>query len=177
MYVHGQTTKRPATEAGLAAQRARNAALAAELQRLEVTGQKLAADVSEARTALDAELAAAKRDLSKARELLTKTIKEADQVRLQASRIKDAAVYLSELPEPVHGGRAGLEAATEEIIEYEIRKRQTGMVVELPKREPHPKAEREYRHGTRRRYSAGCRCVACKTLKATYNATSRKAAA
>lgn len=177
MYVHGQTTRRPATEAGLAAQRARNAALAAELRRLEAIGDRLSAAVLEARTRLEAERDQARAELTKAREQLTKTIREADQVRLQALQVKAAAEYVSTLPEPVHGGRAGLEAATAELIEYEARKKAEGAVVELPPRPAHPRAEREFRHGTQNRYRAGCRCVACRTRKAADNAMHRKAVA
>jgi hypothetical protein len=176
-YVHGRTTRRPATEADLVQARARNAVLAAELRQLEAISERLQAAIDSKRAELEAERDAAKKELSKAREQLTKTIKEADAVRLQASRIRSVAEYLTGLPEPVHGGRAGLEAATAELVEYEIRKKQTGMVVRLPKREPSRRAEAEHEHGSRSRYRSGCRCVSCRTWKAEDDTTYRKKAA
>lgn len=173
-YVHGATLRRPVTEADLAQARHHNAQLAAELRQLEAVGERLQAAIEAKRAELEAERDAARRELSKAREQLTKTIKEADTARLQASRIKDAAQYLSGLPGPVYGGRAGLEAATRELVEYEIRKKAEGTVVTLPKRPATRKAEAEYRHGSKNRYRAGCRCVACRTWKAENNTHHRK---
>jgi DNA repair exonuclease SbcCD ATPase subunit len=177
LYVHGRTTHRPATEADLANARRRNSELAAELRQLEAISERLQAAITEKRADLEQERDAARKELSKAREQLTKTIKEADTVRHQARQILNAAHYLSTLPEPVHGGREGLEAATTEIIEYEIRKKATGLVVELPKRPATPKAEAEYRHGSKNRYRAGCRCVSCRTWKAADDTRYRKPAA
>lgn len=177
LYVHGKTTHRPATEADLAQARHRNSQLAAELRQLDAIGERLQTAIEDTRARLEAERDAAKKELSKAREHLTKTIKEADTVRLQAQQILTAAHYLTDLPEPVHGGRAGLEAATTEMIEYEIRKRETGLIVDLPKRPATAKAEAEYRHGSKSRYRAGCRCVACRTWKAADTTRYRKAVA
>ena len=180
-YQHGRTNGRTFTEADRALARKRNQSLLAELHTLELHNASLVERIETAKANLAAELTVAKADLSKAREQLTKTIKEADAVRAQAAQIRAAADYLNTLPEPVHGGRAGLEAATREILEHEARKKAAGTVVTLEPRQTPTRPAKGPAHGTQACYRAGCRCLRCRARKAadaaTFNRSRKQVAA
>jgi ElaB/YqjD/DUF883 family membrane-anchored ribosome-binding protein len=119
-YVHGAS--RPLmTEADLAQARARNAELAAELRKLDAIRERLEAAVVEKRAEVEAETERVRKELTAAYRQLRGKVRQLDAVRANAAMIENTKTYVSELPPPVFGGREGLEAATEEMAEYEAR--------------------------------------------------------
>lgn len=125
--------------------RQRNAALALELQTL---------------TAEQAELGnrteAMRKEVTAARNRLTRQLREIDAVRIQSDQIAAAKRYVSTLPPPVHGGREGLQAATDEMLTHESKHLN---LAKAPRRPKGPSC------GTQRKYEKGCRCDECKAWR------------
>jgi hypothetical protein len=139
-YQHGQTIK-AAPVASVEQARRRNAEARLELARLEAEHKHLAPRIETMRLQVTAE-----------RRKLTRQIRELDAARAQTERIANAATTPpSTLPEPIYGGRAGLEAATAEMEAHELK----GLKL-ARKRAPRPIS-----HGTRNKYLEGCRCDDC----------------
>jgi len=94
-----------------------------------------------------------------ARRKLTRQIRELDAARAQADQIAHATAQTSTLPEPIYGGREGLQAAADEMRDYEER----GLKLS---KAPRPRIAKGPSHGTGRKYDQGCRCGECVTWKA-----------
>ncbi|QKY78998.1 hypothetical protein Jinkies_50 [Arthrobacter phage Jinkies] len=135
-YVHGATTRRPATEADLAQARHHNSRLAAELRQLEAIGERLQAAINETKTRLEAERDAALAELNALKAQKTGYIDDAQAMINYRAR-------MALLPPPVFGGRQGLLAATAELEGRDAR-------------------DHGNSHGTKKRYyDDGCRCEKC----------------
>lgn len=159
-YVHGKS--RPLmSEADLAAARQRNAELAAELRKLEAIGERLQAAVTEKRAEIDAQTETVRKELTQAYRALRSKVRQLDAVRAQAEQIAATKDYVSDLPAPLYGGREGLEAATEELADYEARK--AGVTRIGPRGKRVGRKPKEAVHGTSLAYRRdGCRCPECK---------------
>jgi chromosome segregation ATPase len=159
-YVHGAS--RPLmTEADLAQARARNAELAAELRKLDAIRERLEAAVVEKRAEVEARSDEVRKELTAAYRQLRGKVRQLDAVRANAAMIENTKTYVSELPPPIFGGREGLEAATEEIAEYEARK--AGVTRIGPRGKRVGRQPKEALHGTSTAYRRdGCRCGECK---------------
>jgi hypothetical protein len=118
--------------------RRRNTEMRLELARLAAENAKLEPQINTLRV-----------EVSRARKLLTRKVRELEAARVQAEHL--ARVQVVTLSEPVHGGQAGLIAATEEIEAYTIKLDKLGR----KRRIVGPS------HGTRKRYGKGCRCDDC----------------
>lgn len=160
-YVHGATTRRPATEADLAQARHHNSRLAAELRQLEAIGERLQAAINEKKADLEAQTEAARKELTTGYRQLRSKIRQLDAVRANAAMIENTKNYVSELPPPIFGGREGLEAATDEMADYEARRNGRTLVEARGKRVPREK--KPALHGTSTAYRRDkCRCPECK---------------
>ena len=142
-YQRGATAQAPVVAVEQA--RRRNAELRRELAALTAENNALEAE----RKSLDDQVATARLRVSEARRLLTRKVRDLDAIRAQMARLTTAQV--STFPEPVYGGREGLEAATKELEAHEAKG--------VPPR-PDRRAK-GHRHGTSGRYSMGCRCDDC----------------
>jgi DNA repair exonuclease SbcCD ATPase subunit len=160
LYVHGRTTHRPATEADLAQARHRNSQLAAELRQLDAIGERLQQAIAEKKADLEAQTEQARKELTQGYRHLRSKIRQLDAVRANAEMIENTKAYTSDLPEPLFGGREGLEAATDEMADYEARR--NGRT--LPPRGKRVATERKLAvHGTSLAYRRDkCRCPECK---------------
>jgi chromosome segregation ATPase len=118
--------------------RRRNTELRLELARLAAENAQLEPQIDTLRT-----------EVSRARKLLTRKVRELEAARTQAEHL--ARVQVVTHAEPIHGGQAGLIAATEEIEAYAIKLDKLGR----RRRIVGPS------HGTRKRYGKGCRCDDC----------------
>jgi hypothetical protein len=118
--------------------RRRNAEMRLELARLAAENAKLEPQIDTLRV-----------EVSRARKLLTRKVRELEAARTQAEHLARVQVVTS--AEPVHGGQAGLIAATEEIEAHEFKLDKLGR----KRRILGPS------HGTRDKYDAGCRCDQC----------------
>lgn len=125
--------------------RQRNAALALELQTL--TAEK---------AELDNHAEAMRKEVTAARKRLARQLREIDAARVQADQIAAAKRYVSTLPLPVHGGREGLQAATDEMLAHESKH------LKLAKA---PRPPKGLSCGTGRKYAKGCRCDDCKAWR------------
>lgn len=125
--------------------RQRNAALALELQTL--TAEK---------AELDNRGDAMRKEVTAARKRLTRQLREIDAVRVHSDQIAAAKRYVSTLPPPIHGGREGLQAATDEMLTHESKH------LKLAKAPRPPKGPS---CGTGRKYAKGCRCDDCKAWR------------
>jgi hypothetical protein len=152
VYIHGKTTRRPATEADLAQARHHNAQLAAELRQLEAIGERLQAAVDEKRAALEA-------DRDDARAVLAALKAETVSLREETQQLVDYRRRMALMPPPIYGGRDGLLAATAEIEAYDNPAKAAGPS-----------------HGTRARYYAPhhCRCAACNAWHEDHKARARQ---
>lgn len=161
-YVHGQT--RPLmTEADLAQARQRNAELAAELRKLEAIKERLEAAVVEKRAEVEARADEVRKELTAAYRQLRGKVRQLDAVRANAELIASTKAYLAsdELPPSLYGGREGLEAATEEMADYEARK--AGVTRIGPRGKRVGRQPKDAVHGTSLAYRRdGCRCPECK---------------
>jgi chromosome segregation ATPase len=159
-YVHGAS--RPLmTEADLAQARARNAELAAELRKLDAIGERLAAAVVEKRAEIEAETEKARKELTTAYRQLRSKVRQLDAVRANAAMIENTKTYVSDnLPPALYGGREGLEAATDEMAEYEARR--NGRTIQ-PRGKRVAREQKPALHGTSTAYRRDkCRCPECK---------------
>lgn len=118
--------------------RRRNAEIRLELARLAAENAKLEPQINTLRV-----------EVSRARKLLTRKVRELEAARTQTEHL--TRVQTVTLSEPVHGGQAGLIAATEEIEAHTIKYDKLGR----KRRIVGPS------HGTRKRYAKGCRCDDC----------------
>lgn len=137
-YKGGQ---QPAPVASVEQARRHNAALHAELRTLAAERADIAAHVKTMRA-----------ELTAARAKLSRQIRHLDAARAQQDLIEAAANFVSTLPEPIHGGRDGLQAAVDEMLAHETR----GLKLAKP---PRPRTGPS--HGTGRKYADGCRCDGC----------------
>lgn len=117
--------------------RRRNAEIRLELARLAAENAQLEPQVNNLRT-----------EVSKARKLLTRKVRDLEAARIQAEHLARVGVAGSE---PVHGGPAGLLAATQELKAHEFKYDVLGR----KRRILGPS------HGTRNKYGEGCRCDDC----------------
>ena len=147
-YQHGRTANPAATMQTVEQARRRNAELRIELGAL----------VSE-NAQLENRAVTMRLQVTTARRKLTRQIRELDTARTQAELLAYATVQTSTLPEPIYGGREGLQAATDEILAHDTRG------LKLTK-EKAPRVSKGLSHGTSRKYDQGCRCRACVTYKA-----------
>jgi hypothetical protein len=117
--------------------RRRNAEIRLELARLAAEHQQLEPQVNNLRA-----------EVSNARKLLTRKVRDLEASRIQAEHLARVSVAHGE---PVHGGPAGLLAATQEIgahqFKYDVLGRKRPIVGPS--------------HGTRNKYAEGCRCDDC----------------
>lgn len=118
--------------------RRRNTEIRLELARLAAENAHLAPQVDSIRA-----------EVSKARKLLTRKVRELEAARIEAEHL--ARVQVANQSEPVHGGPNGLLAATEELQTHEFKYDKLGR----KRRILGPS------HGTRDKYDAGCRCEPC----------------
>lgn len=118
--------------------RRRNATMRLEMERLTAEQQFL-----------EPRLEAVRAEVTKARKLLTRKVRELETVRIQIGQL--ANIQTTTLPEPIHGGPEGLLAATEEMEEHEFKLDKLGR----KRRILGPS------HGTRNKYDTGCRCDPC----------------
>ena len=152
-YKGGQ---QPAPVASVEQARRHNAALHAELRAL-----------AEERAGIAAHVKTMRAELTAARTKLSRQIRHIDTIRAQEAQIEAARNFVSTLPEPIHGGREGLQAAVDEMLAHESRG------LKLHKDIP----RKGISHGTARKYEAGCRCDECqdwRKRKAARAETNRK---
>jgi hypothetical protein len=138
-YQHGRTAPTVLTAVQFEEVRRRNVAMKRELAFLTIEN-----------TRLQEEIDARRADVSQARRVLSRKVRDLAVVRTQVEQL--TAVFVSSLPEPLYGGREGLEAAAAEIAEHEERKDAMGR--RTRKRSGNS-------HGTRKKYDEGCRCITC----------------
>jgi len=136
-YTRGKSAQLAATVLTVEQARRRNAELRLELGALTAENTKLQAQAVEMR-----------KQVTTARKKLSRQIRDLEAIRLQAKNIAALAEHAGS-PEPVFGGREGLQAATEEIRAHEDRGTES-------------RRWREPSHGTGRRYALGCRCDDCR---------------
>lgn len=99
---------------------------------------------------LEAQTKTMRLKITAARRELNRKIRTLDAVRAQVDRLSNVTPSPSTLPEPLYGGRAGLQAAADEIDAYDAK---SGKLGTAPKSGPS--------HGTGRKYGLGCRCDEC----------------
>jgi hypothetical protein len=138
-YQHGKTTATVLTVEQFEDARRRNAAMKRELVFLDIENTRLQEEIEVRRA-----------EVSQARRVLSRKVRDLAVIRTQVEQL--AAVYVSKLPEPVYGGREGLEAAAAEMAAHEAATYALGR--RTRKRSGNS-------HGTRKKYDEGCRCVAC----------------
>jgi hypothetical protein len=117
--------------------RRRNAEIRLELARLAAEHQQLEPQVNNLRA-----------EVSKARKILTRKVRDLEASRIQAEHLARVSVAHGE---PVHGGPEGLLAATAEMEAHEYK----FDVLGRRRRILGPS------HGTRSKYAEGCRCDDC----------------
>lgn len=139
-YQRGKSEQPSTTVLTVEQARRRNAELRRELAGLMAEQADLAGKVE----AMRAEVTAARKKLSR-------QIRDVDTARAQAARIGTVVERASTLPEPVYGGREGLQAAADEIEAYDSK---PGAKLGTVRRSTP-------RHGTGRVYGTGCRCGDC----------------
>lgn len=142
-YVRGDSPQPASTVLTVEQARRRNAALRLEL--VAITAENVQ---------LETKVETMRRDVSAARRKLSRQIRDLDTVRAQADQLAAAALHVSTSPEPVHGGREGLQAATEEMAAHEDQQ------LKLSKA-PRRRTITPPSHGTRRKYEEGCDCAKC----------------
>lgn len=103
-------------------------------------------------------------ELTTAYRKLRRQVSDLEAVRAQEQLIAEAETFTSTLPEPIHGGREGLQAATEEMMLHESKDLKLSKVIQ-------PTGPS---HGTRRRYQAGCRCQECRGINAVRRAREKR---
>lgn len=135
-----------------------NAELRRELERLAIENAQLTPHVETLRLQVTA-----------ARKKLTRQIRELEAARIQAERLANVTEQASTLPEPIYGGRKGLEAAAAEIEAHEAKRTKTS-TIHRPKKSGPVLDNPRRKHGTVGTYRAGCRCEPCKARKAEYKA-------
>jgi len=140
--------------------RRRNAELMIELRSLEAQQEALTARVAAEKAKLEQDTEQARKELTQAYRRLRSKVRELDAVRASEENITKTAAYVSELPPPLYGGRDGLEAAADEMAEYEARRNGR----KAPPRGKRVKAElKPALHGTSTAYRRDkCRCAECK---------------
>lgn len=118
--------------------RRRNATMRLEMERLNAEHKFL-----------EPRLEAVRAEVSKARKLLTRKVRELEAARIQIDQL--ATVKVAPLPDPTYGGPEGLLAATEEMEAHEFKLDRLGR----RRRITGPS------HGTREKYYSPCRCDEC----------------
>jgi hypothetical protein len=159
---------KPATALSVEQERRRLAQARIELMQLVQARKDLEAKVEAELAALEAESAEATRKLSVAHKHLTRQVRRRDAVRVQAALIAAGCEPVADMPEPVHGGRAGLLAAADEVAAYEARTRRRPKPVSVKRVAPKPV---EPIHGTWTMYRKHeCRCDECRAWKTAESA-------
>jgi len=165
MYQH---RPKPAQALNVEQERRRLAQARIELMQIVQARQDLEAKVEAELAALEAESAEATRKLSAAHKHLTRQIRRRDAVRVQTALIAAGCEPVEGMPEPVHGGRAGLLAAAAEVAEYEARTRRRPKPAQTKRTTPKPV---EPIHGTWTMYRKHeCRCDECRAWKTAESA-------
>ena len=149
-YQHGKSPQPGVMVLNVEQARRRNTELRLELARLAAENAQMEAGAVTMRL-----------QVSAGRRKLSKQIRDLDAARVQAERIAQVAIQTSTLPEPVYGGREGLQAATDEIMAHEAKG------LKLAKA---PRPASGLSHGTNRKYNSGCRCDECKASESRRNA-------
>lgn len=138
-YQHGATQRPVLTVEQFGEARRRHAEMKRELAFLEIENARL-----------QEEIVVKRAEVSQARRVLSRKVRDLAVVRAQVEQLQ--AVYVSALPEPLYGGKEGLEAAAAEMAAHEAGTDALG------RRE---RKRSGNSHGTRKKYDEGCRCVEC----------------
>jgi len=101
---------------------------------------------------LEMKARAVREDLTAEYRKLAQKIRQLDAVRAQADLMAAAKQFKSNLPEPVYGGREGLQAAADEMKAHEDK--------HLKLSKP-PRPAKSPSHGASSGYTKGCRCAEC----------------
>lgn len=119
--------------------RRRNAQLRIELARLEQERQQL-----------EPQLDTLRAEVSKARKLLTRRVRDLEATRIQAEHLARVSTTTG-TPEAIYGGIEGLLAATKEMEAHQFKLDKLGR----------KRLTLGPSHGTRAKYNTGCQCDPC----------------